>query len=134
MRSTLERTMSTLLTPPHQRRRTHMRKWPAPPLFSSTARSLTHLREVRRALALFKGADMAIFAGRLLAAGMWACADLAERARARRDEQAVADAADAADGLATWVERMSGVPFTDHRYVATIPAERATWEAERRAR
>jgi DNA-binding CsgD family transcriptional regulator/tetratricopeptide (TPR) repeat protein len=89
------------------------------------------LREVRRALALFKGADMAIFAGRLLAAGMWACADLAEQARARRDQQAAADAADAADGLTTWVERMGGVPFTDHQYVATIPAERATWNAER---
>ena len=89
------------------------------------------LHEVRRALALFKGADMAIFAGRLLAAGVWACADLAEQARARRDEQAAADAADAADGLATWVERMGGAPFTDHPYVATIPAERATWNAER---
>jgi DNA-binding CsgD family transcriptional regulator len=89
------------------------------------------LREVRRALALFKGADLTIFAGRLLAAGMWACADLAEQARARRNQQAAADAADAADGLAAWVERMGGAPFTDHRYVATIPAERATWDAER---
>ncbi len=89
------------------------------------------LQEVRRALALFKGADLTIFAGRLLAAGMWACADLAEQARARRDQQAAADAADAADGLAAWVERMDGLPFTDHPYVATIPAERATWDAER---
>ena len=89
------------------------------------------LQEVRRALALFKGADLTIFAGRLLAAGMRACADLAEQARARRDQQAAADAADAADGLATWVERMGGAPFADHRYVATIPAERATWDAER---
>src|SRR5271165_4411546 len=64
------------------------------------------LQEVRRALALFKGADLTIFAGRLLAAGMWACADLAEQARARRDQQAAADAADAADGLATWVGQM----------------------------
>ncbi len=62
---------------------------------------------------------------------MRACADLAEQARARRDQQAAADAADAADGLATWVEQMGGAPFTDHRYVATIPAERATWDAER---
>jgi DNA-binding CsgD family transcriptional regulator/tetratricopeptide (TPR) repeat protein len=89
------------------------------------------LQEVRRALALFNGADLTIFAGRLLAAGMWACADLAEQARARRDQQAAADAADAADGLAAWVERMDGLPFTDHPYVATIPAERATWDAER---
>ena len=40
-------------------------------------------------------------------------------------------AADAADGLATWVEQMGGAPFTDHPIVATIPAERATWDAER---
>ena len=80
---------------------------------------------------MFKGADLTIYAGRLLAAGMRACADLAEQARARRDQQAAADAADAADGLAAWVERMDGAPFTDHPYVATIPAERATWDAER---
>jgi DNA-binding CsgD family transcriptional regulator len=89
------------------------------------------LRETRRALALFKAPDLTIFSGRLLAAGMRACADLAEQARARRDQGAAADAADAADGLATWVERMGRVPFADHPYVATISAERATWEAER---
>jgi DNA-binding CsgD family transcriptional regulator/tetratricopeptide (TPR) repeat protein len=89
------------------------------------------LRETRRALARFQGPDLTIFSGRLLAAGMRACADLAEQARARRDQSAAADAADAADGLATWVERMGRVPFTDHRYVAAIPAERATWDAER---
>ena len=89
------------------------------------------LRETRRALALFKGPDLTILSGRLLTAGMRAYADLAEQARARRDQQAAADAADAADGLATWVGRMGGAPFTDHRYLATIPAERATWDAER---
>ena len=89
------------------------------------------LRETRRALALFKGTDLTILSGRLLTAGMRACADLAGQARARRDQYAAADAADAADGLATWVERMGRAPFTDHRYLATIPAERATWDAER---
>ena len=69
--------------------------------------------------------------GRLLTTGMRACADLAEQARARCDQQAAADTADAADGLAAWVERMGGAPFTDHPYLPTIPAERATWEAER---
>jgi hypothetical protein len=88
------------------------------------------LQETRRALALFKGTDLTFLSGRLLAAGMRACADLAEQARARRDQFADADAKDAADGLATWVERMGGAPFTDHRYVAAIPAERATWDAE----
>ena len=89
------------------------------------------LRETRRALARFQGPDLAVFSGRLLAAGMWACADLAGQARARRDQYAAADAADAADGLAAWVEQMGRVPFTDHPTVATIAAERATWDAER---
>jgi DNA-binding CsgD family transcriptional regulator len=87
--------------------------------------------EVRQALARFQAPDLTILCGRLLAAGMRACADLAEQARARRDEPAVGVAIAAADGLAWWVEQRGGVPFTDHPYVATIPAERATWEAER---
>ena len=89
------------------------------------------LRETRRALARFKVPDLTILCGRLLAAGMRACADLAEQARARRDQPAAAEAADAADGLAAWVEQMGRVPFTDHPTVATIAAERATWDAER---
>jgi DNA-binding CsgD family transcriptional regulator/tetratricopeptide (TPR) repeat protein len=89
------------------------------------------LRETRRALARFTVPDLTILCGRLLAAGMQACADLAGQARARRDQPAAADAADAAEGLAAWVERMGRVPFTDHSYVATIAAERATWDAER---
>ncbi len=89
------------------------------------------LRETRRALALFQVPDLTILCGRLLAAGMRACADLAEQARARRDQFAAADAAAVADDLAAWVEQMGGAPFTDHPTVATIPAERATWDAER---
>ena len=82
-------------------------------------------------LALFQAPDLTIFCGRLLAAGMRACADLAEQARARRDPAAARDAADAADGLEAWVGQMGGAPFADHPFVATIPAERAIWEAER---
>jgi len=89
------------------------------------------LRETRRALGLFKVPGLTILCGRLLAAGMRACADLAEQARARRDQGAAMAAMDAADGLVTWVGQMDGVPFTDHPSVATIPAERATWDAER---
>ena len=37
----------------------------------------------------------------------------------------------AGDSLVSWVAQMAGAPFTDHRFVATIPAERATWDAER---
>jgi DNA-binding CsgD family transcriptional regulator len=62
---------------------------------------------------------------------MRACADLAERGRARRDDPAATAAQAAADALDTWADQMTRGPFTDHPYVATIPAERATWEAER---
>ena len=87
------------------------------------------LRESRRALALFEVPDLTILSGRLLTASMRACADLAEQARARG--QPAADAVDAAGDLAAWVEQMGGVPFADHPTVAAIPAERATWDAER---
>jgi DNA-binding CsgD family transcriptional regulator len=89
------------------------------------------LDQVRPVLPLFKDPGLTIFCGRLLAAGMRACADLAEQARARRDDPAAKAAAAAADGLASWVGQMDGAPFTDHPYVASIPAERATWDAER---
>ena len=89
------------------------------------------LHEVRRALVLFKAPDLTIFCGRLLAAGLRACADLAEQARARHDEPGLAAAVAAADDLAAWVRQMGGAPFTDHPFVAAIPARRATWDAER---
>jgi DNA-binding CsgD family transcriptional regulator/tetratricopeptide (TPR) repeat protein len=89
------------------------------------------LRETRRALALYKGTDLTILAGRLLTAGMRACADLAEQARARHDGPAITAAVAAADGLVTWAEQMGGAPFADHPFVASIPAWRATWDAER---
>jgi DNA-binding CsgD family transcriptional regulator len=89
------------------------------------------LAEVQQVLGLFQGPDLTVFCGRLLVAGMWACADLAGQARARRDQVAVEAAVAAADGLVWWVGQMGGTPFADHPFVATIPAERATWEAER---
>ena len=89
------------------------------------------LAEARRALPLLKTPDITILCGRLLTAGMRACADLAEQARARRDQPAAENAVAAADDLASWVEQMGGAPFTDHPFLATIPAERATWGAER---
>jgi len=89
------------------------------------------LAETRRALALFKVRDLTIMSGRLLTAGMRACADLAERARARRDAEAAAAAVTAADSLASWIGQMGGAPFDDHPFVAAIPAHRATWDAER---
>jgi len=89
------------------------------------------LREVQQVLALYRAPDLTIFCGRLLAAGMRACADLAGQARARRDPSAALAALDAADGLAAWVDRMGGAAFADHPFAGAIPAERATWEAER---
>ena len=62
---------------------------------------------------------------------MRACADLAGQARARRDQPATVFAVAAADSLASWVDEMADAPFTDHPFVATVPAERATWDAER---
>jgi len=89
------------------------------------------LDEVQRVLPLASTPDLAIFCGRLLAAGMRACADLAEQARARRDDAAAGAAAAAAGALVSWVGQAGGAPFTGHPWVATIPAERATWDAER---
>jgi DNA-binding CsgD family transcriptional regulator len=89
------------------------------------------LEEVQWVLKRQTDTDWVVFCGWLLAIGMRACADLAERARARRDDQAVRAALAAADELAGWVKRERDLPFTDHPFVATIPAERATWDAER---
>ena len=89
------------------------------------------LAETQRILDLYQVPDLTMLCGRALTAGMRACADPAEQARARHDEQAAAAAVAAAGGLATWVERMAGVPFADHPFVAAIAAERATWDAER---
>jgi DNA-binding CsgD family transcriptional regulator len=88
------------------------------------------LSEVRRVLALYPTQELTIFCGRLLVVGMRACADLAERARAGRDEPATYATAAAAE-MTSWVDQMAGAPFADHPWLATIPAERASWEAER---
>ena len=89
------------------------------------------LAETQRAVALFKVPDLTIMSGRLLGAGLRACADLAERARARRHGAAAAAASTAAESLVTWIGQMGGAPFADHPFVAVIPAQRATWDAER---
>ena len=89
------------------------------------------LEAVQRALVLFEVPDLTILCGPLLGAGMRACADLAERARARRDHDAARAALAAAGELVSWADRMSGAPFTDHPYLAAIPADRASWHAER---
>jgi DNA-binding CsgD family transcriptional regulator len=62
---------------------------------------------------------------------MRACAELAGQGPARRDDPVTRDALAASGELVAWVERASGTPFADHPYVATIPAARASWNAER---
>jgi hypothetical protein len=84
------------------------------------------LDEAGRVFPLLETPDLTILCSRLLALGMRACADLAEQARARRDPPAAGAAEAAADDLVSWVERMPGAPFTEHPWVAAIPAERAT--------
>ena len=89
------------------------------------------LQEVRQALAPYEDVpDLAHGCGQLLAAGLRACADLAERARARRDPGAARAAQAAASELASLLERMQGVPFTDNPFLAQVPANRASWDAE----
>jgi ATP/maltotriose-dependent transcriptional regulator MalT len=89
------------------------------------------LADVREALARHQSSEWTIRCGWLLVIGMRACADLAGQAQASADEPRTQAALAAADEIAAWINRMSGTPFTDHPYVATIPAERASWNAER---
>jgi len=88
------------------------------------------LEDARRGLALFTVPDLTPWFGQLLTAGLRACADLAEQARARRDQDAAAAAIAAADSLTGWMTQMHGIPLASHPAVALIPAQRATWEAE----
>jgi len=89
------------------------------------------LDEVQRVVRRFRTPELTILCGWLLAVGMRACADLAERARARRDEAAAGAALAEAEQLASFAEQMSGAPFGHRPLIATILAERATWDAER---
>jgi ATP/maltotriose-dependent transcriptional regulator MalT len=89
------------------------------------------LAEVREVLDRYQATDWTIHCGWLLVLGMRACADLAGQGRARRDEPATQVALAAAGDLAAWVDGTGGTPYTDHPYMATIPAARASWNAER---
>src|SRR5262245_3768672 len=95
------------------------------------ARPDAALAEVEGLLERLQYTAWVIFSGWLLTLGMRACADLAERGRARRDDQAVRAALATADDLTSWVNRTREVPFTEHPFMAIIPATRATWDAER---
>jgi DNA-binding CsgD family transcriptional regulator len=92
------------------------------------------LQQVRQAFAPYlegpEGPGLGFDCGQLLVAGLRACADLAEQARARRDPDAAHAAQDAAAELGTLLEQAPGEPLTDNPWVASIPADRATWDAE----
>jgi DNA-binding CsgD family transcriptional regulator/tetratricopeptide (TPR) repeat protein len=88
------------------------------------------LDEVQRLLGRLEGTEWVILCGWLLVVGMRACADLAEQARARRDQTGVHTALAAADKLASWMKREHDVPFTEHPFLTANPAVRATWDAE----
>jgi DNA-binding CsgD family transcriptional regulator/tetratricopeptide (TPR) repeat protein len=89
------------------------------------------LAEIQEVLATYQATDWAVQWAWLLVMGMRACAELAAQGRARRDESTTQAALAGADDLAAWVKRTGGAPFADHPYVATIPAARASWDAER---
>src|SRR5260370_9818006 len=62
------------------------------------------LQEVRQTISPHYVPDLTMFWGRLLVAGLRACADLAERARARRDTDAAFPAQTAAAQLGVWLD------------------------------
>lgn len=91
----------------------------------ATARDL-----VEPALELLGGCALEQYCGELFALGARATADLAETARARRDHDAERAALAAADRLLAALDRMQGRPFAEHQFLATIPGDRADWQAE----
>jgi DNA-binding CsgD family transcriptional regulator/tetratricopeptide (TPR) repeat protein len=95
-----------------------------------TGRSSEALAEVTRELPSVSP-PIRYVGGPLLMLGMRACADLAEIARARRDDAAEADAMAAAADLVSWVDRLPVNPFIDIPGQVYPAAECATWEAER---
>jgi hypothetical protein len=73
---------------------------------------------VKAALASFKPSDMAFLITQTLVVGMRACADLADNARAHRDEPAVSAALSAAGDLASWADGQAVPPLADHPFLA----------------
>jgi len=85
---------------------------------------------VERSLARFAGTDLEMLCGAFIALGARAVADLAEMARARRDEEGARNAVIAFDRLTMALADMGGRPLADHPFVARIPGDRADWAAE----
>ena len=88
------------------------------------------LARLERALALLGGCTVEQFCGELFALAARAAAELAETARAKRDGDAERAAVAGVDRLVTALAGMGGRPFTEHRFLASIPGDRADWQAE----
>ena len=89
------------------------------------------LAEFREEATVISVAPWAAQGGRMFMLAMQACADLTGRGRARHDEAAAGAAAARAGELESLLARLDGMPFGEHPFVATAPAERAGWDAER---
>ena len=83
-----------------------------------------------RRRSLTTGTDPEFLYGEFFALGARAVADLAESARARRDEAGELHVVLARDRLVTALADMGGRPLADHPYAARIPGDRADWNAE----
>jgi DNA-binding CsgD family transcriptional regulator len=88
------------------------------------------LDEARRALAAIEGTDEVMHAGWLLVTALRASADIAVRARARRDDRALHHALTTQDELHTWRQRQTSDPFAAHPYLPARTAQAASWHAE----
>jgi len=88
------------------------------------------LDRIEQALGRLGGCSVELYCGELFVLGARAAADLAETARARRDDEAERVALAAADRLRAALEGMRGRPFIDHPFLSTIPGDRAEWQAE----
>lgn len=70
------------------------------------------------------------WAARLLTSAMWACADLAEDGRARRDDMQLRVAMRVADRLQAAHNDLPTDPFAEHPFFVTSTAEGREWAAE----
>ena len=70
------------------------------------------------------------WAARLLTSSMWACADLAEDARVRRDDTQVRSARRVSEHLQAAHTDLATDPFAEHPFFVTSTAEGNEWAAE----
>ncbi|WP_432877408.1 helix-turn-helix transcriptional regulator [Kribbella sp. CA-245084] len=88
------------------------------------------VREVETALEYHDGTDEVQLCGSLLVLGLRACADLAEAARAGRDDGGVQLALAVARRIESWRDRQTADPLGDSAFFRAGSAERALWNAE----